>query len=374
MSAPSEASKELVPAGEPGEPDVTDPRLTRFEVVREGARRDGVEIVHYEPRFPPGSRPERRVVRTIAFLFLLAGAAGLAFGVAYVWPWDWRGGAVPDSLYYTPILGVTLALALLGIGAGIVMWVKKLMPHELAVQTRHDDPSSKADQTIMGAALGSAVDDSKIMRRPLLKGAVALGLAPLGIILTAPLVGGLIVNPHRNRTGVEGFHASPQDYTGWNPALNGGQPVRLVRQDGTPIGPADVSVGGQVTVFPGIEGGSTNEFADSPTLLIHLREEDARELASNLSDVNQGSTLGSFVAYSKVCTHAGCPPSLFEQQTNKLLCPCHQSQFLTTDNARPVFGPASRSLPMLPIGLDAEGLFVATSDFKAPVGPSFWEL
>jgi ubiquinol-cytochrome c reductase iron-sulfur subunit len=376
MSAPSKdvPSKELVPAGEPGELDVTDPRLTRFEVVREGARRDGVEIVHYEPRFPAGSRSERRVVRTIAFLLLLAGASGVAFGVAYVWPWDWRGGAVPDSNYYTPILGVTLGLALFGIAAALVVWVKKLLPHELAVQGRHDDPSTKADQTIIGATLGNAVDDTKIMRRPLLKGAVALGLAPLGIVLTAPLVGGLIVNPHRNRSGVEGFNASPQDYTGWNPALNGGQPVRMVRDDSTPIRPADVSVGGQVTVFPGIEGGTSNHYADSPTLLIHLREEDARELESNLTELNQGSMLGNFVAYSKICTHAGCPPSLFEQQTNRLLCPCHQSQFLTTENARPVFGPAGRSLPMLPIALDAEGFFVATSDYKVPVGPSFWEL
>ncbi|HEY8472510.1 MAG TPA: Rieske 2Fe-2S domain-containing protein [Natronosporangium sp.] len=371
MSAPS---KELAPAGEPGELDVTDPRLTTFEVVREGARRDGVEIVHYEPRFPAGSRPERRVVRTIAFLLLLSGAAGLAFGVAYVWPWDWRGGAVPDSNYYTPILGVLLGLTFISLAAAIVVWVKKLMPHELAVETRHDDPSSPADQRIMGAALVNAVDDTRVMRRPLLKGAVALGLAPLGIVLTAPLIGGLIVNPHKNRTGIEGFNTSPQDYTGWNPAFNNGQPVRLVREDGTPIRPADVSVGGQVTVFPGIPNGSSNQFADSPTLLIHLREEDARELESNLYEMNQGSMVGNFVAYSKICTHAGCPPSLFEQQTNRLLCPCHQSQFLTTDNARPVFGPAARSLPMLPLALDDEGYFVAASDYKVPVGPSFWEL
>jgi ubiquinol-cytochrome c reductase iron-sulfur subunit len=371
MSAPS---KELVPAGEPGELDVIDPRLTRFEVVREGARRDGVEIVHFEPRFPPGSRPERRVVGTIAFLLLLSGAAGVGFGVAYVWPWDWQGGAIPHSNYYTPILGVTLALSLAGLGAAIVVLVKKLMPHEVSIETRHGGPSSKADQTIMGASLVNAGLETNVTRRPLLKGAIALGLAPLGIILTAPLVGGLIVNPHKNRTGVEGFNAAPQDYTGFNPALNGGQPVRLVHEDGRPIRPADISVGGQVTVFPGIPGGATNEYADSPTLLIHLRDEDARELESNLSSVNQGSMLGNFVAYSKICTHAGCPPSLFEQQTNRLLCPCHQSQFLTTDNARPIFGPAGRSLPMLPVGLDAEGFFVATSDYKLPVGPSFWEL
>ncbi len=121
-----------------------------------------------------------------------------------------------------------------------------------------------------------------------------------------------------------------------------------------------------MTVFPGIywrrrlRRGS-NEFADSPTLLIHLRDEDAATLDANLVHVpqNANSPYGSFVAYSKICTHAGCPASLYEQQTNRLLCPCHQSQFNIVDNARPVFGPATRHLPMLPLAVDPDGFFVA---------------
>jgi ubiquinol-cytochrome c reductase iron-sulfur subunit len=80
-----------------------------------------------------------------------------------------------------------------------------------------------------------------------------------------------------------------------------------------------------------------------------------------------------FLAYSKICTHAGCPASLFEQQTNILLCPCHQSQFDIANNARPIFGPATRRLPMLPITVDEEGFLVAKSDFQEPIGPGFWE-
>ena len=80
----------------------------------------------------------------------------------------------------------------------------------------------------------------------------------------------------------------------------------------------------------------------------------------------------NFVAYSKICTHAGCPASLYEQQTNRLLCPCHQSQFLITEQARPIFGPAHRKLPMLPLELE-DGFFVAQSDYLEPVGPSYWE-
>ena len=82
---------------------------------------------------------------------------------------------------------------------------------------------------------------------------------------------------------------------------------------------------------------------------------------------------GDLVAYSKICTHAGCPASLYEEQTSRLLCPCHQSQFDILDNAEPIFGPATRKLPMLPIKLDDEGYVVATSDFTEPIGPGFWE-
>jgi ubiquinol-cytochrome c reductase iron-sulfur subunit len=386
MSAPTQPGTRppAHPAGEPGSElagreqarqlDLHDPQVTRFDLVREGARRDGVEIVLYEPRFPPGSRTERRMERNVASLFLLAGASSTAFVVAYIaWPWQYEAGAGALSKLYTPILGVTLGLALFAIGAAVVTWAKKLLPHEVAVERRHDGPSSDDDRTLMAGNLGNTLDDTGLTRRPLLKGALVLGLAPLGAVIAAPLIGGLIRDPHRNETGIEGFNASPQDYTGFNPALNQGQPVRLVLENGSPIRPADVSIGGQVTVFPGIPGGATNEYANSPTLLIHLREEQARQLQENLYELNVGSLAGNFVAYSKVCTHAGCPPSLYEQETSLLLCPCHQSQFQITDNARPVFGPAARSLPMLPIALDDEGFFVAASDYKVPVGPSFWE-
>jgi ubiquinol-cytochrome c reductase iron-sulfur subunit len=160
--------------------------------------------------------------------------------------------------------------------------------------------------------------------------------------------------------------------TGW--ALQNGQPIRLTREDGTPIRPEDVSAGGQMTVFPGIPGGATNKHADSPTLLIHLRE-DAAEVArqNNEKAGKPGFMYGNYIAYSKICTHAGCPASLYEQQTNRLLCPCHQSQFLITENARPIFGPASRRLPQLPLGVDSEGFLVARSDYTEAVGPDFWE-
>jgi ubiquinol-cytochrome c reductase iron-sulfur subunit len=345
--------------------DIDDPEVTRFDLVREGARRDGVEIVHYAPRFPvPGTRAEKRIERTIAMFLLLTGAASTAFVVAFVaWPWEFKDDS-PLQRFYTPVLGVTLGLALFGIAAAVIVYGKKLLPEEVAVQDRHDGPSPRDERAFTGATLVNMGDEIGVHRRPLLKGAIALGLAPFAAV---PLValGGLINDPHDE----DMFNK-----TGFAPGENG-EKIRLIRENETPIRPEEISVGGQITAFPGIPHGTTNEHADSPTLLIHLRHRDAEELRRNLANVavNEGAMYGNYVAYSKICTHAGCPASLYEQQTNRLLCPCHQSQFQITDNARPIFGPATRRLPMLPIEVDDEGFFVAKSDYRVPIGPGFWE-
>lgn len=128
-----------------------------------------------------------------------------------------------------------------------------------------------------------------------------------------------------------------------------------------------MDAGGLITVFPGVEGGSKS--SDSPVMLFRLRP----GAAVNIRDGQDGFEYGDYYAYSKICTHVGCPVSLYEQQTGRILCPCHQSQFDVFDGAKSVFGPAARPLPQLPIELDAEGYFVAKRDFIEPVGPGFWE-
>jgi ubiquinol-cytochrome c reductase iron-sulfur subunit len=358
-----------------GPVDFDDPETTRFEKVREAARRDGVEIVHYEPQFPlNGSKVERRLTRTVSALFLLTGLFATAFVVLYIWwPWRYEPGAGPDKLY-TPLLGLTLGLALMTAAFGILSWGKKLLPKEVSIQDRHNAGSPAQDQRAVGQTLGYMVDELGVKRRPLLGLSLAAGLAPVALVAVAPLIGGLIKNPHAN---------NQLNTTGWHPVPEPGggeRLIRVTREDGTPIRPSDVSVGGQMTVFPGIPGGATNAHADSPTLLIHLRADDAAVARANnargdgKSDIDASDFMyGNLIAYSKICTHAGCPASLYEQQTNRLLCPCHQSQFLITDNAKPIFGPASRSLPQLPLGVDDEGYLVAKSDYQATIGPDFWE-
>lgn len=342
-----------------------DSERTRFEQVREGAREDGVEIVHYEAPFPvAGTKGEARLQRIVAGCFLTTGLAATGFVLVYImWPWTYDRDSVMHNSF-TPMLGLCLGIALAGIGFGIMIWGKKLIPHEVAIQERHDGPSSDHDRSMAVATLAYVADEMGIKRRPLLGLSLIAGALPVGAAVAAPLIGGLIKDPHKK---VPGRDNSPMMTTAWQAG------IRLTLDDGTPVRPEDVSAGGQITVFPDVPGGSTNEHADSPTLLIHLRGDEMAQLRRNLTGTNVGSTWGDFVAYSKICTHAGCPASLYEQQTNRLLCPCHQSQFQVTDNAKPIFGPATRRLPMLPITVDDEGYFIATSDYRVAIGPGFWE-
>jgi ubiquinol-cytochrome c reductase iron-sulfur subunit len=103
-------------------------------------------------------------------------------------------------------------------------------------------------------------------------------------------------------------------------------------------------------------------------ILVRMRPEDIHPLKSRADWGFHG-----ILCFSKICTHVGCPISLWEHQTHHLLCPCHQSTFDLANNGRVIFGPAARSLPQLPIGVDSDGYLIAMHDFYEPVGPSFWE-
>jgi ubiquinol-cytochrome c reductase iron-sulfur subunit len=156
-------------------------------------------------------------------------------------------------------------------------------------------------------------------------------------------------------------------YTAWK------QGTRLARDpSGVAIKASEVTIGSAFHVIPenlhDFHETFLNEKAKSAVLLMRLPIE-----ALNESEDRKGWSYDGIVAYSKICTHVGCPVALYEQQTHHLLCPCHQSEFDVSDNCKVIFGPAARPLPQLPISVDAEGYLVAQSDFLEPVGPSFWE-
>jgi len=243
-----------------------------------------------------------------------------------------------------------MGLAMTFVGLGLVLFTKKLLPHETAVQDKHD--GSHFDRVTAGATLVGGYHNSGLARRKLITRSLLFMGGGLGLMLIMPL-GGLIKNPNKG---------NPLGRTNWADG------VRLVRDDGTPIRPGDQEPGSLETVFPAVPGG--NRQADAATMLIRLRPEQVEELQPRAGQA--GFAYGEYVAYSKICTHAGCPVSLYEQETSRILCPCHQSQFLVTQGAKPVFGPATRPLPQLPLDVDDEGYFVAGSDYIEAVGPTYW--
>ena len=331
--------------------------MSRQDLDRIGARYDGVEILHVDPGPAPGSRLERRAVRQVGFVFTLAGIFALLFVVAYVgsgWflpEWNWAlFGDNGWSAWFTPALGGTMGLALILVGVGLVLFTKKLLPHETAVQEKHD--ASHFDRVTSGATLVNAFHNSGLKRRKVLVRSLGFLGAAFGLMALMPL-GGLIKNPNKG---------NPLGQTLWRKG------VRLTDINGSPIRPADQEPGSMQTVFPAVPGGNTA--ADSATMLFRLRPEQVAVYKPRKGQADFG--YGDYVAFSKICTHAGCPVSLYEQETSRILCPCHQSQFLITDAATPVFGPAVRPLPQLPITVDSEGYFVARSDYIEAVGPSYW--
>ncbi|EUA28077.1 rieske domain protein [Mycobacterium xenopi 3993] len=109
----------------------------------------------------------------------------------------------------------------------------------------------------------------------------------------------------------------------------------------------------------------------NPVMLIRIRPTDMPKVVKRKGQ--ESFNFGEFFAFTKVCSHLGCPSSLYEQQSYRILCPCHQSQFNALEYAKPIFGPAARALAQLPITIDTNGYFVANGDFIEPVGPAFWE-
>jgi ubiquinol-cytochrome c reductase iron-sulfur subunit len=314
---------------------------------------DGVTILHRRERFPvPGTKAERRAERAVAACFVLAFLAAVAFTVCYiVLPWQYDINS-RDYTWFTPVMGVTMALSLFGFGLGAILWAKLLITEEETVQQRHGGRSTATDRETTTAILADGLGMTGIARRSLLQRSLGLSVLALGALAIVPL-GGLIKKP---RDAL--FH------TGWSAG------VRLMTSDRRLIRPGDIAAGGIATVFPATENGLTTQVvADSVVLLIRLRPGQTVRARAGQEDFGWED----YLAYSKICTHAGCPASLYEQQTGRLLCPCHQSQFDLLQDATPVFGPAARPLPKLAITLDDEGYFVAKHDFTEPIGPSFWE-
>jgi ubiquinol-cytochrome c reductase iron-sulfur subunit len=239
--------------------------------------------------------------------------------------------------------GILLAIALGGIGVGIVVWAVRLISAPVETEEHHDYASPEAVLADVRTGLGA----EEITRRTLL---VRLGLAAGGALAAALAIPVLSLGPSPGRSLFQ---------TPWRAG------ARIVGEDGMPVRSADLGLGSVRTVFP--EGFVGN--ADAATLLIRVRPADLR-----LDGERSGWAPDGCIGYSKICTHAGCPVGLYRAEDHALLCPCHQSTFDVLRGAVPTFGPAARPLPQLPIAVGEDGYLVARGDFPEPVGPSFWNL
>jgi len=274
---------------------------------------------------PP--RPERR----IAAAFGLTAAAAIGFAAVY-----WQGGQ-------TQLEGVLLAVAFAGLAYGLGAWSARLMPQGPFVEEHEPFGSSRRQRAAFAAEFEE--DVQAISRRRFLGRTLVLAVGALGAALLFPLRS---LGPRPGRA----LYQTP-----WRAG------AQAVTADGRPVRAADLAVGSVLTVFPAghVEAG------DSAALLIRVDADVLRPAPERAGWSPQG-----LVAHSKLCTHAGCPVGLYEQGSNLLFCPCHQSVFDLLDRARPISGPAARPLPQLPIEITADGYVRARGDFEGPVGPGFW--
>jgi ubiquinol-cytochrome c reductase iron-sulfur subunit len=268
----------------------------------------------------------------IATGFVAAVFAG--FGLAAVY----AAGGQPQAE------GALLFVTLAGIGYGIAAWGKYLFPNGPYVQEREPLPSSPAEREQLARSIERGSED--LSRRRFLRRLLTAAGTALGVALLFP---------------IRSLGPNPDDvleHTAW---FTG---ARVVDADGKPVPVGAVAVGGVVTVFPeGFAGDATSQ-----TLLIHASDQPVVTAPGR-----ETWSPGGYLAYSNVCTHAGCPVGLYEHRTNQLLCPCHQSLFNVLEGARVVFGPAPRALPQLPLAVNPDGYLIAQADYDEAVGPSFWD-
>lgn len=302
-------------------------------------------------------RAAKRSERAVAFLFVLSMLATVGFIASYViFPVDkivfiWPFGHV-SALNFS--LGLTLGVALFTIGAGAVHWARTLMSDVEVADDRHAIEAEPEVKAKVLADFAAGAEESAFGRRKLIRNTLfgALALVPLSGVMLLRDLGPLPEKKLRQ--------------TLWS---KGKQLINVNTME--PLRPEDVAVGSLTFAMP---EGLTEDAHDFQTQIAKAALMIIRIQPENIKDKREREWAHEgIVAFSKICTHVGCPISLYEQQTHHVLCPCHQSTFDLSDGARVIFGPAGHSLPQLRIGVNSEGNLEALGDFEEPVGPAFWE-
>ncbi len=309
--------------------------LVALGFLRGGGRKRKPEPIVEER----GGDPRAELI--VALLLLAAAACGVTFVVVYALDWSNE----------TQWLGLCLGSALILIAAAAIYAGETFVPTEELVEDyppiEHPEEQMAVDRIVRESGRG-------ITRRRLLKGAAGAAGAALGAALIVPAASfGPVLD-------TESFYYSP-----WR------RNRRLVDEEGRPFRASEIETETFYTAFP--QDADREELA-APLVVVRLDPSEL-ELPPERSDwAPQG-----ILAYSKICTHAGCAIALYRtprfaaaEPGPALVCPCHYSTFNPADGGKVTFGPAGRELPQLPLLVDSAGELRAAGNFSAPVGPSFW--
>lgn len=312
-------------------------------------------LEHHEPRLTDiDEQAAKRVERQIGGMLVVSALCAVAFIVSYL--------AIPTDASLLGIgafnlaLGGFLGMALLLIGLAAIQWAKKLMSDREIIEERHELSSPPADRAEAIAKFDQGAEESEITRRPIIRRSL---MGAMGLLLLTPILLLRDLGP---------LPKGAPSRTIW------ARGVRIVNDvTFVPVKASDLQLGAIVNAVPEnltkLEG---TQFIDAKAkaavIIVRMLPGDIKAFPNR---VDWG--VDGVLCYSKICTHVGCPVNLWESQTHKLLCPCHQSTFDLADNGKVLFGPAARDLPQLPIMVDSSGYLVAQSDFTEAVGPSFWE-
>ena len=341
-------------------------------VVEEPIANPGIPAHQWRPT-DLDERAAKRAERQVAGFFGLSMVCAVLFVVAY---FTLEIGDNFDTFIglgaSTVALGLALGGSLLFIGIGIVQWARKRMgDHEIS-ELRHPAGSPAEDREVTLEALTLGIEESGIGRRPLVRNSLLAAMGMMGlpaVVLLRDLgpTNAQVANAE-NGTGLQ--------HTIWK------QGMRVVRDVvGTPIKASELEIGDLVNAapeaqfpteengYPEVEGVELQVLKSKGAIIVvKMEPEEIKPVEGR-----ENWTVDGVICYSKICTHVGCPISLYERTTHHVLCPCHQSTFDLADGAKVIFGPAHRPLPQLPLAVDEEGYLIAQSDFNEPIGASYWE-
>ena len=301
-----------------------------------GIVRRGVPHEEHEQVVEPGD-PSPRAELVVIALLLLAALSAAAFVVFY------------GVGFSTQALGLTLAGSLAFIAAALILASRTLVVTE-EVAHEYPEPHPEEQREVAEIVRQSG---TRITRKRLLGAAAGTAAGTLGVALVAPVVS---FGPL--------FDTDPLRVTPWRRGR------RLVDDQGVPMRADDITTETFYTAYP--EGASRDEIG-SPLVVVRLDPADLR-----LPPGRKGWAPEGILAFSKVCTHAGCAIALYRkplfpeaEPKPALVCPCHYSTFDPATGAQVIFGPAGRPLPQLPLMIDGGRNLRAAGNYSGNVGPSW---